>query len=61
MAQYSQMPPLPPTSLLTKEDAAHALVVLGKAQQQIDAHLKAARALKRMLLSRQTGGDGSSD
>jgi hypothetical protein len=61
MRQYADMPPLPPTSILTKEDAAHALVVLGEAQQQIDAQLKAARALKQMLLFRQTGGSGSSD
>lgn len=48
---YSKIPPLPATSLLTKEDAQRALVVLEEAQARVTSHLKTARALKRLLQS----------
>ncbi len=60
MEEYSRIQPLPTTSLLTKADAQHALTVLTKAQSEIDAHLKTARALKKMLQDKQephSGGD----
>jgi hypothetical protein len=51
LASYSQIPPLPPTSLLTQEDAREALIVLNEAQGRIDSHLKTAKALKQLLRS----------
>jgi len=56
LQSYSQMAPLEPTSLLTKEDAQKAVVVLENANRQIQSHLKTARALKQLLESKKTQG-----
>jgi hypothetical protein len=56
LMSYSNMAPLEPTSLLTKEDAQKALVVLEKANEQVQSHLKTARALKQLLESKKREG-----
>jgi hypothetical protein len=57
LMSYSNMAPLEPTSLLTKEDAQKALVVLEKANDQVQAHLKTARALKQLLEAKKREGE----
>ena len=49
---YSRMPLLEKTSLMSKEEALKALVVLEKAHTLVQSHLKTAQALKRLLNSR---------
>ena len=56
---YSNIPPLEKFSLLTKEDALKALVVLEKAHSLVQSHLKTAKALKKMLNTQSTTSDES--
>lgn len=48
----SAIPPLERFSLLTKEDALKALTVIERAQNQVQGHLKTAKALRSLLESR---------
>lgn len=56
---FSSMAPLPRTNLLTPEGARQALEVLDKKQAEIHAHMRTAKALRKMLESQQQQEDGS--
>lgn len=59
LRSYSKMPPLEKTSLMSKEEALHALTVLEKAHASVKAHIKTAQALKQLLNSRGDAQDSS--
>lgn len=54
LKSYAQIGPLEDTSLLSAESAQRALVYLEKKQAEINAHLRTARALKKVL---KNGGE----
>lgn len=51
LRDFSSLEPLEPISLLTPESAQAALVSLAQTQQKIEAQMRTAQALKRMLKS----------
>jgi hypothetical protein len=59
LRSYSSMPPLERTSLLSKEEALHAIAVLEKAQKMVQSHIKTAQALKQLLNSRASAEEGT--
>jgi hypothetical protein len=50
MADISNLRPLPELDLTTEESARAALEVLDRTQEQIQAHLRTAQALKQVLI-----------